>query len=122
MIDTIIEESKAVEKKAVDAENEAQAAYEQFIVDANDSMAAAQKEIMNKTSNIAAADKQKISDSEDLSGTINDLLELGEISVGLHQECDFLIKNFNERQAKRAEEIEGLQGAKAILSGADFGL
>jgi septal ring factor EnvC (AmiA/AmiB activator) len=38
----------------------------------------------------------------------------------LHANCDFLVQNFDLRKAARTNEIESLQNAKAVLSGADF--
>jgi hypothetical protein len=38
----------------------------------------------------------------------------------LHASCDFVLDNFNLRQEARAAEMDALENAKAILSGADF--
>merc|ERR1719316_1036542 len=122
MIETIIRESKDVEAKAVEAENSAQAAYETFVADTNDSIAAASEDITNKSEASAKAEKDKIMATEDLRETTEELLKLGEESVGLHQQCDYLLEHFTERQASRTAEMEALASAKAILNGADFGL
>jgi len=121
MIESIIKESADVEKKALNAENESQKAYEEFIADSNASVAAATENINNKTGQMASAEKELIAAKDDLKNTIDDLLKLGEHNVALHQQCDFLIKNFEVRQSSRAEEIESLFNAKAILSGANYG-
>merc|ERR1719375_285991 len=121
MIEQIINESKDVEKKALNAENDAQSAYEEFIADSNASIAAAAQDIMNKSGAMAQADKEKVAAEADLAATIQDLLSLGEVAVALHQDCDFLIKNFEIRQTSRSEEIEALNNAIAIFSGANFG-
>merc|ERR1719231_1533444 len=118
MIEMIIKESKDVEAKALKAENDAQATYEQFIKDSNASITAAATDITNKSGELAAADKGQVEASNDLKATIDELLKLGEMSVALHQECDFLLKNFEVRQSSRAEEIDALGSAKAVLSGA----
>jgi chromosome segregation ATPase len=121
MLDSIIGESKDVEKKALNAENESQAAYESYIADSNASVAAASGNVVSKTGALAMADKDKIGASESRDATIQDLLLLGEHNVALHQDCDFLIKNFDVRQSARAEEIDSLFNAKAIFSGANLG-
>jgi chromosome segregation ATPase len=121
MLEGIINESKDVEKKALYAENAAQKAYEEYISDSNASVAAATANVMSKTGAMAMADKDKIQASESRDATIQDLLLLGEHNVALHQDCDFLIKNFDVRQSARAEEIDSLANAKAIFSGANFG-
>merc|ERR1719198_1369458 len=118
MIEMIVKESKDVEAKALKAENDAQATYEQFIKDSNGSISAAAADITNKSGELAAADKGAVEAANDLQATIDELLKLGEMSVALHQECDFLIKNFEVRQSSRAEEMDALGSAKAVLSGA----
>lgn len=117
----IVSESEDVEKKALNAENEAQAAYESYISTSNAANAAASTSIVNKSGQMAGADKDKIGATEMRDATIQDLLLLGEHNAALHQDCDFLITNFETRQSARAEEIDSLFNAKAIFSGASFG-
>merc|ERR550537_283645 len=117
----IISESKDIESKALKAENKAQSAYEEYITDSNAAVSAASDNVASKTEAMALADKDKIQASESRDATIQDLLLLGEHNVALHQDCDFLIKNFDVRQSARAEEIDSLANAKAIFSGANFG-
>merc|ERR1719311_314919 len=99
MIESIIKESEDVEKKALNAENEAQGDYEEFIADSNASVDAMNANAVSKSQQSAKAEKDKIAASDDLKATIDNLLKLGEINVGLHQSCDFLIKNFDIRQS-----------------------
>lgn len=40
--------------------------------------------------------------------------------AALHQECDWLVDNFQARKEARAGEIDSLKKAKAVLSGADY--
>jgi len=121
MLLSIIGESEDVEKKALNAENEAQKAYEEYITDSNAANSAASASITSKTGEMAQADKDKIQATESRDATIQDLLLLGEHNAALHQDCDFLIKNFDVRQSARSDEIESLANAKAIFSGANFG-
>merc|ERR1719335_1531698 len=121
MIEMIIKESVDVEKDALNAENEAQKDYEDLIKDSNDSVSAMSAGVASKTEEMAKAEKDKIAAEADLKATTEDLLLLGEHNVALHQDCDFLIKNFEVRQSARAEEIDSLFNAKAIFSGANFG-
>merc|ERR1719238_1392549 len=41
--------------------------------------------------------------------------------ASLHEECDFIVANFELRQRARSQEIEAMQNSIAILSGASFG-
>ena len=45
-------------------------------------------------------------------------LLLDRYEMQLHTSCDYVMKNFGIRQNARAEEVEALQQAKQILSGA----
>jgi hypothetical protein len=118
MVEVIMDDSKKVAADALKAENDAQAAYEEFITDSNASNQAANDEIAAKTESLAQADAESTTASGDLTATINDLLALGETNASLHKECDFLLKNFDTRQSKRTEEIEALMQAKYIFQGA----
>merc|ERR1719327_93149 len=121
MIEQIIKESADVEAKALAAENEAQAAYEQFMADSAASKSAAEQNIVNKQMAKAQAEEASINAKADRKETIDNLLKLGEHSVALHQQCDYLIKNYDVRQSSRAEEIDSLKNALAIFNGANFG-
>eukprot|EP00746_Dinoflagellata_sp_MGD_P125248 gnl/MRDRNA2_/MRDRNA2_59980_c0_seq1.p1 gnl/MRDRNA2_/MRDRNA2_59980_c0~~gnl/MRDRNA2_/MRDRNA2_59980_c0_seq1.p1 ORF type:complete len:449 (+),score=162.45 gnl/MRDRNA2_/MRDRNA2_59980_c0_seq1:1-1347(+) len=121
MIEGIIKEAKDIETKALSEENEAQADYETFLADSDASLKAMATDITNKSEAVAAADKEKVQAEADLAHTIQTILDLGKASVALHQDCDWLLKNYDARVSARAQEIDALNSAKAILSGAKFG-
>lgn len=116
MIETIIDESAAVEAECVTAEKDAQAAYEGFMKDSDAAIEAASKDVTNKSAELAKAEAAKVAAEDDAKHTTEDLLTLGELGQTLHKKCDFLVKNFELRQTARAEEIEALVSAKAIFS------
>jgi len=118
MMEHIIEESKAEQAAAIKAENDAVAAYAVFTTDTTASIEGLQRSIIAKTEELANADSNKAEAEGDLAATNADLLALLKTYQTLHEECDFLLKYFDVRQTKRAEEIEALQQAKAIFSGA----
>jgi hypothetical protein len=118
MIETIIDESKAIETEAVQAEKDSQAGYETFMKDATATIEALSKDVTNKSLQMAKADSDKAATDDDLKHTIDDMLTLAEYGQELHKKCDFLVNNFNLRQESRTEEIEALNSAKAIFSGA----
>jgi len=120
MIQTLIEESAALEADAMKAEADAQAAYESFMADSTASNDAAMKSMTNKAESKAKADADRTQASNDLKATITDLLTLGEYNQALHKKCDFLVKNFDLRQSSRVQEMEALAQAKAIFQGAKF--
>merc|ERR1719428_2544070 len=120
MIETLVEESKAAEAEAVKSETDAQEGYESFMKDSSNAVEILSKDVANKSEELAKSDSDKVAAEEDLKGTIENLLSLGEYSQELHKQCDFLVKNFDLRQSSRTQEMEALAQAKAIFSGAKF--
>merc|ERR1719201_2554413 len=118
LLQNIIEDSQETEKDALEAENAAQAAYEEFVKASNDQIAAMYNQIANDEEVEAEDAKKEAADEGDKRSTIADILKLGEVSTTLHEACDFTVNNFGERQAKRSEEMEALKQSKAIFSGA----
>lgn len=118
MIEDIIAESKKVEAEAFACELSSQAAYEGFFKDSNKAITALTKEISDKTEMKATAELDLQSSDESLKATVQELLGLAEVAHTIHTNCDFLLKNFEERQSKRSMEVDALNQAKAIFSGA----
>merc|ERR1719421_2648752 len=121
MMENCIEESKEVEKESLAAENEASAAYQTYMAESNAAIETMSKDMINKQEELAGVDGKKAKAEGDLKATEKDILALLEYKMNLHTQCDFVVKYFDVRQQKRAEEIEALQQAKAIFSGANFG-
>eukprot|EP00747_Dinoflagellata_sp_TGD_P157028 gnl/TRDRNA2_/TRDRNA2_177711_c3_seq14.p2 gnl/TRDRNA2_/TRDRNA2_177711_c3~~gnl/TRDRNA2_/TRDRNA2_177711_c3_seq14.p2 ORF type:complete len:197 (+),score=81.61 gnl/TRDRNA2_/TRDRNA2_177711_c3_seq14:670-1260(+) len=120
MIEEIIEEAKTMEAEATRAEEEAQAAYEAFVAESNAAIEAKTKDSVNKNEEKAKAEAAKVEAEKELENTMIELERLGMSLSELHQNCDFLLKNFEQRQAALAEEVEALSQAKAIFAGAKF--
>jgi len=118
MIDHIIEESKEEEKEAIKSENDANSAYAEFVADNSKAVEDMSLSVINKSEELAKADEAKALTEGQLRATEADLLSLLKTYQTLHTDCDYLLKYFDIRQTKRAEEIEALQQAKAIFSGA----
>merc|ERR1719261_446657 len=120
MIQEIIDDAKKMEAEATRAEDENQAAYEQFVKDTNASIEEKTKEMVNKAEEKAKAEGDLNQAETDKEAALLELEELSNYNAELHQECDFVMKNFEIRQTARDEEIEALKQAKSILSGAKF--
>jgi len=117
MIEDVIKESKEIETQAIADETSAQAAYEGFIKDSNKLINSNNDDIADKSEAKAKADAAKAQAEGDLKGTVDTILTLADTSKTLHDQCDFLLKHFTERQASRSQEIDALNQAKAIFSG-----
>merc|ERR550514_1311279 len=118
MIEKLIYDAKELVAESVKSESEAQAQYETLVEDTNNSVHELQKSVVTKTKALAEAEKSKTELEEALEGTMKELEGLSEYVAKLHEECDYILKNFSIRQEGRAQEIEALQQAKQILSGA----
>merc|ERR1711860_198651 len=101
-------------------ENAAQKAYEQTIEDTNNEVDSSLTAIANLEKTKAERNKERLFTESQIADSIAELDRLGKYNIALHQECDYLLKNFDTRQAARSEEVEALQQAKQILSGASL--
>merc|ERR1719395_167099 len=115
MIQSVIDESKETETDAIRSEADATASYEEFFKNANASIKALIKSVADKREKYAQGDARLIRAKAEQSQTLKDLESLNEYKGQLHKSCDFLLKNFDEIQEKRGEEIEALRQATAIL-------
>jgi len=118
MIEKLIYDAKELEADSKKSEGEAQAAYESFLANTNAAVKELQEAVVTKTENKAKAEKELVETEEALQNTMTDLEDLAKYKAGLHKDCDYILKNFGIRQEGRAAEIEALQQAKQILSGA----
>jgi len=120
LIQTIIADAKAMEAEAIRSEEDAQKAYEDFVKETNNSIEAKSRDIVSKTEEKAEAEIDLVTANKAKDAVMLELEQLSNYNAELHQSCDFVLKNFDLRQAARDEEVEALRQAKAILSGANF--
>jgi len=120
MLEKLISEARELMAESKTSENGAQKAYEQTVRDTNGAVAALQKEVVTKSKAKARATKDKLQAESDLGDTVVELEDLSKMKIDLHAECDYQLKNFDTRQDARSQEIEALQQAKQILSGASM--
>merc|ERR1719213_1572803 len=57
-----------------------------------------------------------------VSQRIKEDMDVEKYIMELHKECDWIMKNYDLRKSARAGEVDSLKNAKAVLSGADYGL
>jgi len=118
MIEDIIADSKESENEALRSEQDAQAAYENNMKDLNKSITEHNRAITNNTENKAKAEQTLVEAKADFKSTMRELEGLNDVLKSLHNQCDFVVRNFEARQAARSQEMDALNEAKAILSGA----
>merc|ERR1719262_1387819 len=117
MIEGVIDDSKALEAEAIAAEQDGQTAYENFMKESNDSITKLSEASANLSAAKGKAEEDLSMAKADLDTTNKELEGLHETEADLHHSCDYLLKNFEVRQAARQNEMDGLAEAKAILSG-----
>jgi hypothetical protein len=120
MLEQIIADAKQLEMDAIKAESDSQKAYEVYVRDTNASIEKKNRDITNKTEEKATAEGDKTSAEEAKDAALNEQQQNKNEEAALHKSCDFVLKNFDIRQAARDQEVEALRQAKAILSGAKF--
>jgi hypothetical protein len=118
MLAEIKNDSIEAENEAIKDQQDGTVAYEEFTVNTNKTVAEKQRATVNAKENKAQAEKELVATNEDISGTMTAIEKLAEYKASLHKACDFTLKNFEVTQQARSEEVEALQQAKQILSGA----
>lgn len=112
-LDKDMTEAKAEEKNS-------QADYETMMADSAEKRTADSKSLSEKQA--AKADTQAAVEgySDDKASATNELAATNKYIASLHAECDWLTKYFDVRKQARADEVDALSNAKAVLNGADY--
>merc|ERR1719162_1074191 len=118
MIQSIIEDSAQLESESVAGEKTAQTEYEKLVKDSNALIKANSDAIVEKSKLNADAKLKTATAKGSLDSTNGELDSLAKVETDLHNECDFVQKNFDIRQKARLTEMEAIQSAKGVLSGA----
>jgi len=120
MMQSIINDAKAMEAEAIRGEEDSQKAYEVFVQDTNNSIDAKTRDVVSKSEMKAKSETEKVEAETERDGVMGELEQLANENADLHKSCDFTLKNFELRQTARDDEIEALKQALAMFSGASF--
>jgi hypothetical protein len=120
LMDMMISEIETDMKDAAYEEKTSQADYAKLMGKSQETRAANSKGIVTKSASKATLEGKLESAKEGLTAVNTDLDLIGQTLGDLHMQCDFLLQNYDLRKEARANEVESLKNAKAILSGADF--
>jgi len=115
MIEGIIKDASDLEAEAVQGEQDAQSGYESFVAESFASIEAAQRAVTNKIEEKATAETAKVAAEGDKADADSTAEALSKTKADLHLSCDFVMENFDAREAARKSEIEGLQSTMAAL-------
>jgi chromosome segregation ATPase len=120
LLDMIIEDAGRTEAELQVSEQKAQEEYAAYAAATTESIETDREAISEKEKQSATSEGEKSETEEAQLANQLSLDKLGELLHSVHLDCDFLIKYFDIRQKSRAEEMDAIEEAKAILSGADF--
>merc|ERR1719316_1756397 len=104
------------------SEKDAQSEYETMVKDAAAKRAADSKSISEKESAKAEMEAEVIANEDKKKAETEELMATKEYISELHADCDWLIENYGMRKEARANEVDALKKAKAVLSGADYSM
>jgi chromosome segregation ATPase len=122
LLQMVIDDAHREEVDLEADENKAQSMYGEFVGSSTASIEADRASIAEKEKHVAETSGE-LSKTEESQLANGEMLEsLDGTLTGLHAECDYVMKYFKLRQQARQEEMDSIEEAKAILSGAKFGL
>jgi len=103
-------------------EKENQKEYEAFMDESAKKRASDAKSIEDKESAKADLEATLIKTKEEEKAKMTEAMNTHKFLGEVHQDCDWLLTNFDSRKEARTGEIDALTKAKAVLSGADYSL
>jgi len=103
-------------------ETDGQADYETMMKESSAKRTSDSKALTGKTSALADTEGELESLKEQGKALGSELMATSKYMQSLHAECDWLMQYFDVRKEARADEIESLKNAKAVLSGADYSM
>merc|ERR1719251_494910 len=122
LIDLLIADVDKEMTEAKTEEKDAQADYEQMMKDAAEKRTTDSKALAAKGAAKADTESDLQTLAEAKAATGKELMATLKYEHSLHTECDWLLQYFDVRKEARADEVEALKKAKAVLSGADYSL
>jgi len=120
LLGMIIADAKRTDEEIQADENQAQKDYAGYVAATTASIEANREAIAEKEKQVASAEGEKSETEESQLANQASLDKLADLLSGIHGQCDFILKYFDIRQSSRADEMDGIEEAKAILSGANF--
>jgi len=122
MINLLIADLDKQMTEAQAEEKDGQADYETLMADSAEKRTADSKSLSQKMRSKADTSAQVEGHEDEKASATNELAATNKYIGSLHVECDWLLKYFDVRQQARADEMDSLRNAKAVLSGSDFSL
>jgi len=122
MIDLLIKDLDKEIQEADVNEKHSQQEYEALMSDSAAKRAADSKSITDKDSEKASTEESLQTENDAKADATGEHMNTMKEIASLHGECDWNLKYFEVRKQARADEIESLNNAKAVLNGASYSL
>merc|ERR1712085_223835 len=122
MMDLLVQDLDKEMTVSETEEKNGQAEYEETIADASEKRRQDSKSLTDKEAAKADLEGALEKSTADKKSTTKDLMGTEKYIASLHAECDWLLKYHEVRQVARADEVDALGKAKAVLNGADYSL
>merc|ERR1712039_139677 len=122
MMDLLV---KDLDKEMTEAETQEkvdQEDYETMMADSAEKRAQDSKSLNDKEATKADMESSLEESIDEQKSTSKEHMATMKYISELHAECDWLLQYFDVRKQARADEIDSLGKAKAVLSGADYSL
>jgi len=116
----IIENSEVEEQELKQGEQREQTIYAEVVQETKNSIEADRNSIETKTRHLLETKSARSETEGDQLSNDEFLTKQQDLLRAHHLDCDWLLKYFDIRQQARAEEMDSIVDAKAVLSGADF--
>lgn len=120
MMDMVIHDLEADMVEAARDEKTAQQEYVMIMSESQKSRAQDVKSITDKKESRSVLEEKMVESKEAKQMAFDELNNIHEYVSELHNSCDFIVENFDLRKQARANEMESLNNAKAVMMGADF--
>jgi hypothetical protein len=122
MMDLLLQDLEKEMTVARTEEQDAQRDYTQMLQDSKDKRVADTSSLTDKGATKADMEAALQAHRDDKESSTSQLVATLKLMQATHVECDWLLKYHAMRNEARDAEIESLQKAKAVLSGADYSL
>merc|ERR1740138_1947274 len=122
MMDLLLKDLEGQMTVAETEEKNAQEDHESAMADAKEKRTADAKLLGEKMTAKAETDAALNTHKDEKAAASEELMGNGEYVASLHADCDWLLQNFDQRKAARADEVDAMLKAKDVLNGADYSL
>jgi len=117
MLEFILEETHKEEIEAHSDEETSQHSYEDSMTSLKEEQANLEKALANLQKELAEKEKELLMKKDELKKTIEEKLAIEAYLLKIKPGCDFITKNFDDREDNRAIETKALNKAKELIKG-----